>query len=685
MASPLPLSTPTEIRRVSACSAGLELDGRTVPLLAGTVHYYHLDPADWRPALSALARIGFRGVDTYVPWSVHEIERGKFDFGARSPQLDVAEFLRQARDLGLFAIVRPGPHVNAELTGFGVPKRVLWDPECQARSPGGAPVVLPIPPLAFPIPSYASTAFRREVAIWYRALGPVLGPLVWPEGPICLVQVDNEAAFYFRDAPFDQDYHPDAIAHYRKFVGRRYPSVGALRRAYGDPAITAAKLEPPQRLVANTALDLARHLDWVEFQEWLLADALGWMRKALERSGISGALTSHNLPPGAGASALDPARVARAVDLVGLDVYAHAGERQRRTLAREASELGARAAKLGQPAFASELGAGFAPYFAPISEADTEFVALTALAYGIRGFNTYMAVDRDRWVGAPIDRRGKERSAARFWQRLLAAIEQTRFYELSRVAPVQIVIPRCLRRLRRALHAFGPVGPMAFEVAGEDGRAHVFEEDLGLPSSVLADAEEFLRLLEDELERRKIAHGWVSGDLVKHTLRRARWTVVACAGGLDDKLIGSVERAMKRHRAISLGPHYPERDASMRPLRRPISLPARPKNDVPILIGLSAASVERAVDRACAALELPEHAVEPSSIRLTVHEDATARPRVVFAINPAESPVRASIPAFGAGTAVDALDGEHVTARENRIELSIPGRGVRMLVLELES
>jgi beta-galactosidase len=675
----------TELRRVRLCRSGLDFDGRLVPLLVGSVHYFHLDPKDWRPALSAIAKLGFRGVDTYVPWSVHEIERGKFDFGTRSARLDVAEFLRIAEELGLYAIVRPGPHVNAELTGFGIPKRVLWDAECQARSPSGDPVILPIPPLAFPVPSYASPAFRHEVSIWYRALGAALGPLVWPAGPICIVQVDNEGAFYFRDAPFDQDYHPDAVAKYRRFVGKRYSSTGALRRVYGDPAITADTLEPPHRLGANTALDLTRYLDWIEFQEWLLADALGTMRKTLVRSGFSGAIMSHNLPPGSGASALDPARIARAVEFLGADFYSRAGERERKVIARDTSELAARADKAGHPAFASELGVGFAPYFAPISETDTEFVALSALAYGMRGFNAYMAVERDRWIGAPIDRHGKERPSARFWERLLSAVERTRLYELTRFAPVQIVRPRCMMRLRRALHAFGPVGPMFFEILGEDARAHAFEEELGLPSSVLLDAEEFLGLVQAELDRRGIPYGWATGDLVKHTVRQASWTIVACPGALDVKVIEAVERAMKRRRAVSLGPHYPERDASMRPLRLPVALPSRANSDVPTLIGLSASSVERAVARAQAALELRAFEIEPADVRVTLHQDASGRPKVAFALNPTASPLRASIPAFGALSVVDALDGERIVARADRIDLSIPGHSVRMLAVELDT
>ena len=60
---------------------GVELGGRAVPLLAGSVHYYHLARRYWRPALEELKSLGARLVDTYVPWGVHEKSAGKYDFG----------------------------------------------------------------------------------------------------------------------------------------------------------------------------------------------------------------------------------------------------------------------------------------------------------------------------------------------------------------------------------------------------------------------------------------------------------------------------------------------------------------------------------------------------------------------------------------------------------------------------
>ena len=68
----------------------------------------------------------------------------------------------------MHVIVRPGPHINAELTYFGLPERVVWDRECQARTPRDNPVILPIVPVAFPVPSYASDAFLDETALLVR-------------------------------------------------------------------------------------------------------------------------------------------------------------------------------------------------------------------------------------------------------------------------------------------------------------------------------------------------------------------------------------------------------------------------------------------------------------------------------------------------------------------------------------
>jgi len=296
-------------------------------------------------------------------------------------------------------------------------------------------------PLGFPVPSYASSTFLRETESWYRLAAAELAPLVYPEGPIVLCQIDNEAAFYFRDGAYDQDYRPEAVDQYRAFLEKRYGSRVALERAYGRRAAPFSEICPPTAFDAETAGDLAYHLDWAEFLEHLLGDSLARMRAALERSGLTGVLTVHNMPIGHEATPLSAARLGEAVDLVGLDYYHRASPTARVLIERRTTELVTRCEGLGHPPFASEMGAGFPPYFFPIpDEEDNRFTVLSGLAYGLRGFNIYMAVERDRWVGAPIDPRGESRPFAQFWRGLLAALDEVGFHELVRRA---IVVRAC--------------------------------------------------------------------------------------------------------------------------------------------------------------------------------------------------------------------------------------------------
>src|SRR5882724_13312387 len=94
---------------VTLSPRGLRLGDREVPLISGSVHYFRLDPREWLAALTALQSLGIEIVDLYLPWGVHERVDGTFDFGDKDPRLDVVRFLRQVNDLGMLAIVRPGP------------------------------------------------------------------------------------------------------------------------------------------------------------------------------------------------------------------------------------------------------------------------------------------------------------------------------------------------------------------------------------------------------------------------------------------------------------------------------------------------------------------------------------------------------------------------------------------------
>ncbi len=678
-------SQDREQRGIRLVPGGLELESELVPLLVGSVHYWRLAPTAWRPALEAARSLGLRLIDTYIPWGVHERAPGEFDLGEHNPRLDVVRFLKLCAELGFYCIVRPGPHINAELTWFGIPERVIWNADCQARSAAGKPVVLPVPPLAFPVPSYASEVFLAEVAQWFAAIGASLSPLRFPDGPIVMCQVDNEGAMYFRDGVYDQDYHPDAIAKYRRFLQQKYGPVSRLRTAHKNSTLNLATIDPPRRLSAKTASELGPHLDWAAFQEELLADSFQRMAGLLAQSGLSGIPTSHNLPLSEGATPLDPERVGRAVDLIGLDYYHSASPPQRSEIARRTSELATRSEARGHAPFACELGAGFPPFFPPLREEDNAFTLLTALAYGLKGFNAYMIVERDRWIGSPIDPRGKRRPWADFWQRMISALERTRFSELTRDTPVRIVVPRSYRRLARVCHAFGPLSAALFQVAGGGAREGCLEDDFGLGAPVVIEAEQFVRDLERALDSRRVPYAIAGGDLIDETLARTRWTIVLSDGALEPEIVDSVQGALERGIAISLGPRLPERDETMQPRSPTPALAAGRAGGLPVLLGTDRTALLEAVDRAIEQLELPVLAAEPAEVHVTLHRDADGAPQVLFVINPTEHDLEARVTAAGAELAVDALDGQRIRAHLGKLSLWVRRRSVRMLELREHS
>jgi beta-galactosidase len=683
-------SRPPVRGAVGLCPSGLDLgEGHILPLRAGAMHYFRHSPADWGPGLTAIASLGLKLVDVYVPWGTHEIGPGRFDFGEGNPRLDVARFVRMAGEHGLKVVVRPGPHINAELTNFGLPERIVWDRECQARTPGNHPVMLPMPPLAFPVPSYASDAFHDETARWYEAMARVLAPLCHPHGPIVLVQVDNEGALYFRDGPYDQDYHPDAVHLFRDFLRTKYVSPKALAETWGEPVLDFRAALPPRTFDAKTANDLARHLDWMEFHEHLLARAMQRFATALRALGFDAVPTMHNFPLGEAATPLNAARMTGAIDLVALDYYHHATPGEHLTILRRTTDLAARCEGAGMPAYGAEVGAGFPPFFAPMDEADSLYTLLAALAYGLRGYCLYMAVERDRWIGAPIDPHGRRRPLGDAYEALSHALEATHFHDLRRRSPVRLVVPRSLRRLARATHAFGPLTPALFNVLGVGFRESCLEDDLGWGTLPTILGEAYIRAFERALLARGVPFAYVAGESLETSLSDASWVVCVLSGGVKPQLLTQLRAVRAEGAIVTVGPEIPDRDGSMRRLATPLDvsgLELEPLHDATRADALVARRIEE--------LGLPTFAIDPADAFLTVHEDKSGVPRVAFVMNPTPLEVVAKVAIGRAAALTDVLPlgrssgrpayaGQRVERVAGAFEVPLYPRTVRMFRIEM--
>ena len=119
------------------------LDGKPFQIISGSMHYARIPRAYWRDRLRMAKAMGLNSITTYVFWNWHEPERGVYDF---SGNRDVAEFVREAQEEGLYVILRPGPYSCAEWDFGGFPAWLLKDPNMVVRSQrpaisGGSPGV----------------------------------------------------------------------------------------------------------------------------------------------------------------------------------------------------------------------------------------------------------------------------------------------------------------------------------------------------------------------------------------------------------------------------------------------------------------------------------------------------------------------------------------------------------------
>jgi Glycosyl hydrolases family 35 len=398
---------------------GLDVGGQVVPLVSGAVHYWRLDRARWPQILDRVLDLGFRMIETYVPWSVHEEAPGRFDF---TGDRDIEAFAALAADKGLHLIVRPGPHINSELPDYGFPRRVLWDPQCQALSPLGTPVLCPSPAHYFPAPSYASPVFLSEVSRWYDEVVPRLAALQAPNGPVVACQVDNEMAYFFHVDAFAMDYHPAFVAQWREWSGGRWPDAPT---GPGDD---------PERVAS-----------WIRFKEQHRLDALGWLADGLRERGMDGVPLFHNDFP-AHQTPIDQATVERSgvVDLAGNDLYIQ------RDAMEQAKLLSRTLAGSSVLPYIPEFGAGWIadPTAIPqkILAEDKEIALLTALLCGVRAWNFYMLVERQLWYGSPISRHGELRPDADLHAKANALLAELGWWDFRRTAPVLLLHNRELDR-----------------------------------------------------------------------------------------------------------------------------------------------------------------------------------------------------------------------------------------------
>lgn len=661
----------------------LYLGDRQVPLWSGALHYFRLAPEAWIPALASLDQLGLNIVESYVPWSVHELDATdtagarNYDFGQHNPSLNLSAFLSRVHEAGMLAFLRPGPHINAELTHFGLPDRIVHDSAMWARSANQQPVPLVAPPHMFAVPSCASSRFREETHAWFQTVAEQVRPHLWPKGPVVLMQVDNEAAFYFRDGPYDQDYHPEALRFHRARLRGRHNTDERLSEAYGI-ATTFETNAPPTRCQADTPQQLMPALDWVHSQEELILDSLHDMSESLRRVGLGEVPFVHNLPMGDFGLPTNVASVDRVVGLAGLDYY------QTRTDFDVIKRRTLRLCGSVETAFAPELGAGAPPWFVPRTNDDSLFTALCALAFGLRGLNLYMAVARDRWYGAPIDVHGNPRPSSAAWRNLFHALHETQFATLQRNARIGLVLPRHYARLSRATHKLGAMSPSVLDLSGIPAFSACARDDFGFAQPIQLSWWRWLDTWAKALDAASIPFTYIDDDARAERFATLDTLVIPTYETFATESFARLKQ-LAHNKRVYVGPLQPHLDEQMRERRfdafgGPDSSCLITESDVSSIVSnLAAAHTHPSGLR----LDATPQATSNARMELTIHHTRgkASDARVLFVIAPDATATDAILQTPTALFLRDALSGERF-AGQSSVTVPMRPRSCRMLIVE---
>ncbi|MBQ3168431.1 MAG: beta-galactosidase, partial [Clostridia bacterium] len=155
---------------------GFYLNDAPFKVLAGAIHYFRVPREYWRDRLLKLKACGFNTVETYVAWNAHMPTENEFDY---SGMLDLNAFLDLAKEIGLWAIVRPGPYICSEWE-FGALPWWLLKYDLSLRC--------------------ADRAYLKHVDAYFDHLIPrIAEKQITRGGNVLMIQVENEYGSYGDD------------------------------------------------------------------------------------------------------------------------------------------------------------------------------------------------------------------------------------------------------------------------------------------------------------------------------------------------------------------------------------------------------------------------------------------------------------------------------------------------------
>ena len=156
------------------------LNGEPIKIYAGAMHYFRVPREYWRDRLLKIKACGFNAIETYTCWNLHEPQEGVFDF---SDNLDLKAYLDLINELGMLAIVRPGPYICSEWEFGGFPWWLLKYDGIELRC--------------------MNDIYLSKVDAFFDKIIPIIAECqIDNGGSVIMVQVENEYGSYGDDSEY---------------------------------------------------------------------------------------------------------------------------------------------------------------------------------------------------------------------------------------------------------------------------------------------------------------------------------------------------------------------------------------------------------------------------------------------------------------------------------------------------
>ena len=161
----------------------LYLDDEEFRIIGAEISYYGIRPSNWVYYLQVAKQCGVNTIACSIPWNMHEIRNGQFDF---KQNMDLRKFIELVHVHGFKAILRIGPWISNQLSLGGLPHWLI-DEKVKLR--------------------VSDSAFLDYVQQWWWRLFRELEGLDWINGgPIIALQIEsNYGAFPSKDPTYLED------------------------------------------------------------------------------------------------------------------------------------------------------------------------------------------------------------------------------------------------------------------------------------------------------------------------------------------------------------------------------------------------------------------------------------------------------------------------------------------------